>query len=331
MSGPPVASVVIPAYNRSHLLPRLVKALGTQKGVGPFEVIIIDNASTDDTPAVLKGLVPDAAFPLTTLKMDENRGPCAARNAGWRIAKAPIVAFTDDDCVPDEGWLAALLRHAETADLVQGRTETDPNDPRTIGPFGRTVIIREEHGHYETCNLAYRRDLLERLGGFDESFHRLPGGPVTWGDDTDLGWRARKSGARIEFASDAVVYHELRPSSFRRHLKEITRHDGLVLTLQRYPEMRDYYHRRYWFNAAHPPALLAAVGLVALLFRPKSLLRFAVATLLAGVYARACIATRHSPPRRRDWLRDIPLSWVADLFEIAVFTRASVRYRTPFF
>ena len=258
-------------------------------------MIVIDNASVDDTFAVLKDLSEKSSFPLTVLQMQENRGPCAARNVGWRAAQAPIVAFTDDDCVPDARWLASLLAHMESADLVQGRTEPDPTDPRPIGPFGRTVEILEEQGHYETCNLAYRKSLLERLNGFDEDFHRLPGGPVTWGDDTDLGWRARKSGARTTFAADAVVYHELRPSSFRRHLQEITRRDGLVLSLRRHPEMRDYYYRRYWFNAAHPPALVAAGALAALAARPRSPLRWAVAAAAGAHYARMCMATRHHP------------------------------------
>jgi glycosyltransferase involved in cell wall biosynthesis len=326
-----VASVVIPAYNRAHLLPPLVKALEAQRDVGPFETIIIDNASDDDTYDVLTDLAKTAAIPIRVLRMPENRGPCAARNQGWRAATAPVIAFTDDDCLPDEGWLAALLQHVETAELVQGRTETDPTDPRPIGPFGRTVEIRAEHGHYETCNLAYRRDLLERLGGFDEDFHRLPGGPVTWGDDTDLGWRARESGATTAFADDAVVYHALRPSNFRRHLQEITRHDGLVLTLRRHPQLRDYYFHRYWFNAAHPPALAAGVAGLLLAARPRSPLRWLVAAIAGGVYARVCMKTRHGPARRRYWARDIPLSLIADLFEIAVFARASVRYRTPFF
>jgi glycosyltransferase involved in cell wall biosynthesis len=331
VSGTPVASVVVPAYNRAHLLPQLVRALEAQRGVDGFEAIIIDNGSVDDTSAVLHELAEKSTIPITVLRMEENKGPCPARNLGWRAAKAPIVAFTDDDCVPEEGWLAALLVHIENADLVQGRTEPDPTDPRPIGPFGRTVIIREEAGHYETCNLAYRKTLLEQLDGFDEDFHRLPGGPVTWGDDTDLGWRARESGARTTFATDAVVYHELRPSSFRRHLTEITRHDGIVLSLRRHPQMREVYYRRYFFNAAHPPALLAAGALVALAARPRSPLRWAMAAAAGANYTRACMATRHHPPQRRTWLKDLPLSFIADLFEIGVFTRASIRYRTPFF
>jgi GT2 family glycosyltransferase len=222
------------------------------------------------------------------------------------------------------------LETVETAELVQGRTEMDPTDPRPIGPFGRTVEIRAEHGHYETCNLAYTKDLLERLGGFDEAYHRVPGGPVTWGDDTDLGWRARESGAKTAFATDAVVYHALRPSSFRRHLQEITRHDGLVLALKRHPRLRDFYYHRYFFNAAHPPAIASAVAAVALVARPQSPWRWLAAGASGAAYAQACFKTRHAPARRRHWARDLPLSLVADLFEVAVFARASVRYRNLF-
>jgi glycosyltransferase involved in cell wall biosynthesis len=325
-----VASVVVPTYNRAHLLGRLFDALAAQEGVGPFELIVVDNASTDDTPAVLARLAAESPLPVVTLHMPVNAGPSKARNVGWRAGRAEIVAFTDDDCVPQPGWLASLLARFETADVVQGHTEPDPADGHVIGPFGRTVIVRAEHGHYETCNLAYRRDLLERLDGFDEQFHRVVGGPVTWGDDADMGWRARKAGARTAFADDALVLHGLRPSSFRRHLREIPRRDGLVLMLRRHPDLRDFYYRKIWFSRTHPAALATAGLALGLAHRPRSRLRWCAAAVSAGMYTRACLSTRHWPARRRDWVTQLPLAFVADLAEVAVFARASLRYRTLF-
>lgn len=329
MSAHPVASVVIPTYERAHLLPGLLRALEAQQGTGPFEVVIVDNGSTDDTPLVLRELAATASVPFRTVRLDENRGPSAARNAGWRAAHGPIIAFTDDDCLPQPDWLAALLARFEVADVVQGRTETDP-DAGPIGPFGRTVIVRQEHGNYETCNLAYRRSLLEDLGGFDESYHRQTGGPVTWGDDTDLGWRARKAGARTAFADDAVVHHELRPSSFRRYVREIPRRDGLVLSLRRHPELRANYYGGYWFSAAHPRAVAVAAAAVGVAARPRSTARWVLAGAAAAEYSRATLAERHGPARRRHWVRQLPLAFVADLLEVGVFAQASVRYRTLF-
>jgi glycosyltransferase involved in cell wall biosynthesis len=289
-----VASVVVPTYNRAHLLGRLFDALAAQEGVGPFELIVVDNASTDDTPAVLARLAAESPLPVVTLHMPVNAGPSKARNVGWRAGRAEIVAFTDDDCVPQPGWLASLLARFETADVVQGHTEPDPAD------------------------------------GFDEQFHRVVGGPVTWGDDADMGWRARKAGARTAFADDALVLHGLRPSSFRRHLREIPRRDGLVLMLRRHPDLRDFYYRKIWFSRTHPAALATAGLALGLAHRPRSRLRWCAAAVSAGMYTRACLSTRHWPARRRDWATQLPLAFVADLAEVAVFARASLRYRTLF-
>ena len=333
MDDAPDVCVVVPTHNRAQLLPRLVSRLEAQKGVESFEVVIVDDASADDTPTVLRDLADRTSLRLRVLRHDENRGPMAARNAGWRSTSAPLIAFTDDDCMPDDHWLAGLLAGSERADIVQGRTEPDPDDPTPIGPFGHTIIIREELGHYETCNLAYRRTILEQLGGFDETFFEpsrgRPRAPA-WGDDIDFGWRARKAGAQVTFVPEALVYHEIRPSNFGAYMRDATRREALVLSLKRYPEMRDYYYRRYWLNAAHPPAIATAVAFIALVGRPRSPLRWALAVGAAAIYARACMATRHAPARRRDWLRDLPLAFIADLFEIALFTRGSVRHRTFF-
>src|SRR5205085_6868290 len=102
-----------------------------------------------------------------------------ARNAGWRAARAPIVAFTDDDCVPQPGWLAALASGMTDADVVQGRTVLDEAQRR--GPFSPHVEVGGPSWIFQTCNIAYRRSILEAIGGFDERFRyagRRPRRPV---------------------------------------------------------------------------------------------------------------------------------------------------------
>src|SRR4051812_19853042 len=104
----PAASVVVATHNRAELLARLTDALRAQSDVDAFEVIVVDDGSADATPDVLRRI--ERSWPaLRTIRLDENRGPATARNAGWRAATAPIVAFTDDDCVPQAGWLAGLV------------------------------------------------------------------------------------------------------------------------------------------------------------------------------------------------------------------------------
>ncbi|TMG77552.1 MAG: glycosyltransferase, partial [Betaproteobacteria bacterium] len=153
----PAVAVVVPTCGRPDLLRRCVAALEAQSlAADAYEIIVVD-----DTLA--------------------RRGPAATRNIGWRRAKAPIVAFTDDDTVPDADWLARGLAAFEPGvDAVAGRIVM----PLPATP---TDYERNEQGleraEFVTANCFVRRAVLQRLGGFDESF-RLP-----WREDSDLHFR----------------------------------------------------------------------------------------------------------------------------------------------
>lgn len=179
-----------------------------------------------------------------------------------------------------------------------------------------------EQGFYETCNIAYRRDVIERAGGFDEAF-RFP-----YGEDTDLAWRAKEDGARTVFVADAVVRHDVWPSDYRAHLRDMRRREGVVLVFRKHPALRGHLGKGIFFRPIHPPALVAAGALVLLASRPRSPARAASATAASLWYAWVCRRFRPNPPRRRQWLVVVPLALGADLYEIAVMARASVRYRT---
>ena len=217
-----VASVVVATHNRASLLSRLVEALEAQD-VGSFEVMVVDDASTDDTWAELQRLRDSSTLVLRTERLAANAGPATARNVGWRAAGSGQILFTDDDCVPQPGWVSAMVAALADSDLAQGRTEPDPEQRSHHGPFSRTLRVESEEGYYQTCNMAYRRDVLEQLGGFDERY-RLPAG-----EDTDLAWRAREAGAATTFVGAGLVYHDVRPSSFLVHLKDTWRWGSCVL------------------------------------------------------------------------------------------------------
>ncbi|MDT4996540.1 MAG: hypothetical protein QOD45_608, partial [Pseudonocardiales bacterium] len=121
----PIA-VVVPTHNRASLLPRLVSALVAQEDVPGAEIVLVDDASTDATPDVLANLLPSLEPTGQAIRLAHNRGPATARNIGWRTASAPLIAFLDDDCVPQPGWLASLAASLADADIVQGRTLPDP-------------------------------------------------------------------------------------------------------------------------------------------------------------------------------------------------------------
>lgn len=199
------ATVVIPTYRRAESLRCCLAALALQTRA-PLEVIVVSDASPDHTREV----VSQAPAPLRVrfIEFRQNRGPSAARNAGIAAATAEVIAFTDDDCEPEPGWLEAL------ASAVMGKGN---------GGAGGAVVSGEDHliaryavrhrvleppesvAYLVTCNCAYRRDVLMEVGGFDETIRR-PGG-----EDPELSARVRKAGYRLGYDPRAIVKHHFRP------------------------------------------------------------------------------------------------------------------------
>lgn len=317
----PEVAVVVATYGRAALLPRLLAALQGQVGAPPCEVVVVDDGSRDQTPAVLHRLASASSVPVRIVRLPRNRGPATARNAGWRSSDAALVAFTDDDCVPTPGWLASLVRPLVDADLAQGCTLPDPAQLARSGPFSRTLRIEREDGFYQTCNIAYRRSVLEQAGGFDEAF-RHPAG-----EDTELAWRVLEAGARSVFVPEALVHHDVRPSSVLAALRDTPRWGSVVLAVHKHPPLRGRLHSRVFWRASHPPALLATAGLCVLaLGRTRTYVP--LAAVLCTPYARLRLVTDPLPtagPRRRVAL--LPAALLVDAAEVGVCAAASVRRR----
>lgn len=174
-----------------------------------FEAIVVDDGSTDDTRDTVRefqrhwtGSVEYARGP--------HRGPATSRNLGIRTSKAEIVAFIDDDCLAEEGWLRNLIPRFSDASV--GGVEGQVIPQGKLSPLGHWVSNRGG-GQYLTANVAYRRDLLLRIQGFDEGY------PVAGGEDYDLAYRVLESGHRIVFEAKAVVHHPVSYQSFRQFLE----------------------------------------------------------------------------------------------------------------
>jgi GT2 family glycosyltransferase len=230
-------SVVCPTHERPERLARLLDSLRAQRlDPARFELVVVDDGSGPQTAATIAAAV-QAGLAITCLRNESAAGPANARNRGWRAATAPLIAFIDDDCVADPGWLEAGLAAASAhpGAIVQGRVAPDPDELPGFGPFSQTLEISAATTEFETANIFYPRALLERLDGFDESF------PMPVGEDTDLGWRALEQGTPLVFAGDALVLHavlqlgplgKLRRTRRWRWTPEIyKRHPGLRRTL----------------------------------------------------------------------------------------------------
>lgn len=319
----PVISVVVPTRDRAHRLQALVAALSNQDLGLPYEVIFVDDASTDDTVSELSRLAVASRVPLGVLSLPVHAGPAAARNLGWLHAKAPLIAFTDDDCAPQPGWLRALVSALRDNDFAQGRTRPAPDDTGPLGPFDRTVSVGGENGFYETCNMGYRRALLERLGGFDEGFRRAAG------EDTDLGCRARTIDTRFTFVPTAVVHHDIVRPGVAGYLRNTRRWAGVVRVVRLHPEMKRFFSRGPFWLMSHNLAILAGLGITSALVLISVTPAAAAALMLCLPYV--WYRPRLQPPHQGRATRSISLAGVflGDLAEAGVHVVSMLRFRPP--
>jgi glycosyltransferase involved in cell wall biosynthesis len=319
----PAAAVVVATHNRANLLPRLVAALEAQSEPPGFDLVIVDDGSTDDTWVVLNELAKLSTARIHPIRLHRNRGPATARNIGWRSTPAEVIVFTDDDCAPEPGWLCAIVNATSGADIVQGRTVPDPDQTGNLGPFSRTLQVESETGFYQTCNIAYRRRVLEVNDGFHEQF-RYPAG-----EDTDLAWRAKDQGASSTFCAAAVVRHDVRRSDLGVAIRDSWRWQSVPLAASRHPELRDLFATPRIWRRAHGYAALVAVGGLVVGTGPTKPRRLATAAALAAPYVRYRLQTAPLPttsPRQRLGL--LPAALAVDLAEVAACLIGSARHRS---
>src|SRR5581483_11775124 len=148
-------------------------------------------------------------------------------------------------------------------------------------------------------------------------------------EDTDLGWRARKSGATTTFVSDAVVEHEIWPFTWKSRIGDIRRREGMLVLLVKHPELRALFPSRWFQKPSHPRALAALAALVWLAPKPSARPRWVGLAVAMTVYLQAVKPDRANV-RRRDWPWVLPLCLASDLADVAALARASARRRILF-
>jgi GT2 family glycosyltransferase len=271
-SSTPDVSVVIPSYRRSDRLPGLLGALAAQTlDPGRFEVVVIDNASGDDTYGVLLALSDQMPFAVRVLQIETNHGPAPARNLGWQSAISPVVAFLDDDCLPEPKWLEcglAAMELDEHIGVIQGRVRPPLDfNPAEWGTWYHCQILDGPSPYFEAANIFYRRAALLEAGGFDEQIG-------WWCEDTSLGWKVVDGGWRRAFAADAVVEHEVTPRGWRWHYRNGFLEVNSVRMAAEHPGFRRDAFWRSWAYRREDAVFVIAVAalLVALRFRPALLL-----------------------------------------------------------
>jgi hypothetical protein len=238
------------------------------------------------------------------------------------LTRAPFVAFTDDDCLPTAGWLEAMRGAAETADVVQGHTSPDPEGRRT-SPWDRSVHVWAPTPFYETCNLVVRRALFEQLGGFDANGsvigHRSA---RPFGEDAELGWRARVAGASIAFEDTAIVHHRWLPGRYFDWLSERRQLANFPALARRSTDVADVLWHRVFLTRATAAFDLALVATVAGVLTRRPLLAVAGGLPWLGL---------RWPEARRRGGRPMPVPLMqlglGDLVGMVSLLEGSIRHR----
>lgn len=204
----PVLSVLVVARNAADTIGGQLDALLAQAFDAPWELVVVDDRSRDATAAIVDARA--AVAPWVRRVEGPGRGVAAARNAALTAARAPYLAMVDADDVVAPGWLTAMAAALDEAPLVAGALEIDRLNPEWVrGTRGRALtrgpgsfggVLPFAH----SCNLGIRRDLVDRIGPFDET--------IEAGEDVEFSYRAGRLGVEPRYAPDAVVHYRYRTS-----------------------------------------------------------------------------------------------------------------------
>jgi len=227
MAGlPPIISIITPSYNRVDELKYLYNSLQEQSvDLKLFEFIVSDDGSTDSTEETVKHWQTESNFPIKFITQ-ENQGPGAARNHGLQNSEGELILFIDSDCEAHPDWIQTIYEeYLNDSFDACGGPDGSKDDFTTLQKaidFAMTSFITTGgmRGHSEkmmakffprTHNMGLKRSVYEKVGGFGDLRH---------GQDIELSNRIRKSGARIKFLINAVVYHRRR-TSIKQFFKQV--------------------------------------------------------------------------------------------------------------
>lgn len=226
-------SVVIPTYKRPSLLMRCINALFDQSfASSEFEIIVISDGEDNETLALVASLSSRRYPALGYYSLPVKSGPAAARNLGWTIAKAKLILFTDDDCIPSANWLEAMWNAFKSSRMSKvafsGRTVVPINSHPT--DYEKN-IARLATAEFITANCGATRMALECVGGFDERFR------MAWREDSDLQFKFIVGGIPLVKVPAAIVTHPVRKAPWGISIREERKGMFNALLYKKYPRL----------------------------------------------------------------------------------------------
>src|SRR4051794_23427239 len=316
----PVAVSVVVASHARHLRLRwLLNALEEQTlPAGRWEAVVVHDYPPDTAARVIERHPLAEAGVLRHETIEPGTGsPSRQRNIGWRVARGELIAFTDDDCRPEPEWLERLVEvaRANPGQIVQGKTRGEPYEREILrAPHVRTLWIDPVGPYAQTANILYPRALLERLGGFDER--------AIAGEDVGLSLRARRAGATVVAAPDAIVNHAIESHTLPGILRQNLKWRHLAYLAKQHPEMRREFPLRIFWDADHLRTTVALAGVIGAARRRPLL-------ALAAPYVAHAMGRRGDSARGRVVAAaELPGQAVRQVAEVLGLVAGSVRHRT---
>jgi GT2 family glycosyltransferase len=209
------ASIIVPTFNGAARIGNCLDALIKQTERQGTEILVVNDGSTDNTVEVV------SRYRGVRLITQSNAGPAAARNRGAMEAKGSIILFTDDDCVPTAGWLAAMLAPFANANVVGVKGVYRTHQRQIAARFVqieyedkyRVMSSQADIDFIDTYSAGFRRDRFLEMDGYDTSF------PVACAEDVELSYRMSTRGWTMKFVPGAIVYHS-HPDTLWKYLKK---------------------------------------------------------------------------------------------------------------
>ena len=212
------ASMIVPAYNAEKTLGECLNALQKQDFSEEFEILVVDDGSTDKTAEIAKNF--SKKNKKIKLIRQRNSGPAAARNRGAKQAKGEIIVFLDSDCISEKNWLEEMLKPFSDKKVVGVQGAYKSRQKEIIAQFGQLEIEQRYEKMQKQKSIdwigsysaAYRKEIFLQEKGFDEGFL------TSSGEDPDLSYTLSEKGNRLVFNPKAVVFH-YHPSTIWKYLK----------------------------------------------------------------------------------------------------------------
>jgi glycosyltransferase involved in cell wall biosynthesis len=258
-----MVSVVVPTYNGSQCIARCLDALANQDFPQPYEIIVVDDGSTDNTEVIVKK--------YSTIKYiaQVHQGPARARNTGTDLAKGNIIVFTDDDCVPLKNWLITITAPFLDKEIVGVKGAYCTEQKNLIARFVQyeyeekyRMLSRHQYIDFiDTYSAAFRKDIFLKEGGFSGKFLDAAG------EDADFSYRLYKKGYKMVFEPNAKVWHT-HPDKLSIYMKKKLLYGCWhMLALKNNPDriIKDTYRPQLMKVQILMPGLLTAVSLGVLL------------------------------------------------------------------